>query len=122
MPRLYINEIYKRMAKNKTVDGKTRDFISNNIRNARWLIESIEQRRNTVLRVLKVVVEAQKEFLDQGPQFMKPLPMIGVADQLGIHVGTVSRAVAEKYIQTPRGFFRCVCFSRAGRRMRTGSR
>ncbi len=104
-PRLYINEIYKRMAKNKTVDGKTREFIANNIRNARWLIESIEQRRNTLLRVLKVVVEAQKEFLDHGPQFMRPLPMIGVADQLGIHVGTVSRAVAEKYIQSPRGIF-----------------
>jgi len=104
-PRLYINEIYKRMAKTKAVDGKTREFISNNIRNARWLIESIEQRRNTLLRVLKVVIEAQKEFLEHGPQFMKPLPMIGVADQLGIHVGTVSRAVAEKYIQTPRGIF-----------------
>jgi RNA polymerase sigma-54 factor len=104
-PRLYINEIYKRMAKTKSVDGKTREFIANNIRNARWLIESIEQRRNTLMRVLKVVVEAQKEFLDHGPQFMKPLPMIGVADQLGIHVGTVSRAVAEKYVQTPRGIF-----------------
>lgn len=104
-PKLYINEIYKRMAKTKSVDGKTREFIANNIRNARWLIESIEQRRNTLLRVLKVVVEAQKEFLDHGPQHMKPLPMIGVADQLGIHVGTVSRAVAEKYVQTPRGIF-----------------
>ena len=104
-PRLYINEIYKRMAKTKSVDGKTREFIANNIRNARWLIESIEQRRNTLLRVLKVVIEAQKEFLEHGPQFMKPLPMIGVADQLGIHVGTVSRAVAEKYVQTPRGIF-----------------
>jgi RNA polymerase sigma-54 factor len=104
-PRLYINEIYKKMAKTKSVDGKTREFIANNIRNARWLIESIEQRRNTLLRVLRVVVEAQKEFLEHGPQFMKPLPMIGVADQLGIHVGTVSRAVAEKYVQTPRGIF-----------------
>ncbi len=104
-PKLYINEIYKRMAKTKSVDGKTREFIANNIRNARWLIESIEQRRNTLLRVLRVVVEAQKEFLEHGPQFMKPLPMIGVADQLGIHVGTVSRAVAEKYIQSPRGIF-----------------
>jgi RNA polymerase sigma-54 factor len=104
-PRLYINEIYKRMAKTKSVDGKTREFIANNIRNARWLIESIEQRRNTLLRVLRVVVDAQAEFLEFGPKFMKPLPMIGVADQLGIHVGTVSRAVAEKYIQTPRGIF-----------------
>ena len=69
-PRLYINEIYKRMAKNKTVEGKTREFIANNIRNARWLIESIAQRRNTLLRVLRVVIEAQKEFLEHGPQFM----------------------------------------------------
>lgn len=104
-PRLYINEIYKRMAKTKSVDGKTREFIANNIRNARWLIESIEQRRNTLMRVLRVVVDAQREFLEHGPQFMKPLPMIGVADQLGIHVGTVSRAVAEKYVQTDRGIF-----------------
>ncbi|MEI8194808.1 MAG: RNA polymerase factor sigma-54 [Phycisphaerae bacterium] len=104
-PRLYINEIYKRMAKTKSVDGKTREFIANNIRNARWLIESIEQRRGTLLRVLRVVVDAQRECFEHGPQFMKPLPMIGVADQLGIHVGTVSRAVAEKYIQTDRGIF-----------------
>ncbi len=104
-PRLYINEIYKRMAKTKVVEGKTREFIANHIRNARWLIESIEQRRNTLLRVLRVVVDAQREFIEYGPQFMKPLPMISVADQLGIHVGTVSRAVAEKYVQMPRGIF-----------------
>ena len=60
-PRLYINEIYKRMAKTKSVDGKTREFIANNIRNARWLIESIEQRRNTLLRVLRVVVESRRK-------------------------------------------------------------
>ena len=103
--------------KTKSVDGKTREFIANNIRNARWLIESIEQRRNTLLRVLRVVVDAQKEFLEFGPKFMKPLPMIGVADQLGIHVGTVSRAVAEKYIaQTPRGIFPLRMFFHQGHR------
>ncbi|NNM86460.1 MAG: RNA polymerase factor sigma-54 [Phycisphaerales bacterium] len=105
LPRLYINEAYARMARTRGVDDKTRQFLSNNLRNARWLIEAIEQRRSTLLRVLKVVVEAQKDFIEHGPEQLKPLPMTGVAEQLGIHVGTVSRAVADKYVQTPRGIF-----------------
>jgi RNA polymerase sigma-54 factor len=105
LPRLCINDMYSRMARTRTVDDNTRQFIMNNIRNARWLIESIEQRRSTLLRVLRVVVDAQKNFIDNGPEFLKPLPMTSVADQLGIHVATVSRAVAEKYVQTPRGIF-----------------
>ncbi len=105
MPRLCVNEVYNRMARVKTVDATTRHFINNNIRNARWLIESIEQRRHTLLRVLRVVVDAQREFIELGPEYLKPLPMTTVADQLGIHVATVSRAVADKYVQTPRGVF-----------------
>jgi RNA polymerase sigma-54 factor len=114
LPRLYINETYARMARNRGADDKTRQFISNNLRNARWLIEAIEQRRATLLRVLKVVVEAQKDFIEQGPEFLKPLPMTGVAEQLGIHVGTVSRAVADKYVQTPRGIFALRLFFTGG--------
>lgn len=105
LPRLCVNEVYTRMTRVKTVDENTRRFIHNNIRNARWLIEAIEQRRHTLLRVLRVVVEAQREFIEMGPQYLKPLPMTTVADQLGIHVATVSRAVADKYVQTPRGIF-----------------
>jgi len=105
LPRLCINDMYNRMSRTRTVDENTRQFINNNIRNARWLIESIEQRRSTLLRVLRVVVDAQKEFIENGTEFLKPLPMTAVADQLGIHVATVSRAVAEKYVQTPRGIF-----------------
>ncbi len=71
----------------------TREYIANNVRNARWLIESIEQRRSTIQRVIRAVVDAQRDFFDKGPEFLKPLPMILVADQLGIHVATVSRAV-----------------------------
>ncbi len=73
------------------------------MRNARWLIDSIGQRKNTMLRVVNVVLASQREYFDDGPQSLKPLPMIKVADQLGIHVGTVSRAVADKWLQTPRG-------------------
>jgi len=104
-PNLYISGMYRKMLKDRTQDKKTREFLSNNVRSARWLIESIEQRRSTILRVIRVVVDAQRDFFDKGAEFLKPLPMILVADQLGIHVATVSRAVSEKWIQTPRGVF-----------------
>jgi len=102
-PVLRISPRYEQMAKDKSVDATTREFISNNVRNAQWLIESINQRKNTLLRVVNVVLTRQREYFDHGPQHLKPLPMIEVADQLGIHVGTVSRAVADKWMHTPRG-------------------
>jgi RNA polymerase sigma-54 factor len=104
-PNLYISGMYRKMIKDKGVDKKTREFLANNVRNARWLLESIEQRRSTINRVIRVVVDAQKEFFEKGPESLKPLPMISVADQLGIHVATVSRAVSEKWIQTPKGVY-----------------
>jgi len=105
MENLSISHMYRKMLKDRSVDKKTREFLSNNVRNARWLIESIEQRKSTIQRVIRVVVDAQREFFEKGPEFLKPLPMISVGDQLGIHVATVSRAVSEKWIQTPRGVF-----------------
>ena len=80
-----------------------REFLGNNVRNARWLIESIEQRRGTIERVIRKVVEHQRDFFEKGPESLKPLPMIGVAEELGIHVATVSRAVSDKWLDTPRG-------------------
>jgi len=102
---LYIGGRWRKMLKDKTLDKKTKEFLSNNVRNARWLLESIEQRKSTIARVIRAVVDAQREFFDKGAEFLKPLPMISVADQLGIHVATVSRAVSEKWIQTPKGVF-----------------
>ena len=104
-PNLFISGMYRKWLKNRTCDKKTREFLANNVRNARWLLESIEQRKSTITRVIRAVVDAQREFLDKGPEFLRPLPMIQVADQLGIHVATVSRAVHDKWIQTPRGVF-----------------
>ncbi|MAE65253.1 MAG: RNA polymerase sigma-54 factor [Phycisphaeraceae bacterium] len=104
-PTLQISDNYRKMQRDKTVDTKTREFVGSNLRSARWLLEAVEQRSSTLLRVISVVLEAQREFFDQGPQMLKPLPMTMVADQLGIHVATVSRAVNEKYIQSPRGIF-----------------
>ncbi len=104
-PSLYISGRWRKFIKEKQGDKPTREFLMNNIRNARWLIESIQQRKSTIMRVIRAVVDAQREFFDKGPEHLKPLPMINVADQLGIHVATVSRAVSEKWIQTPRGVF-----------------
>ncbi len=104
-PSLYISGKWRKFLKAKQGDKSTREFLMNNVRNARWLIESIQQRKSTILRVIRAVVDAQREFFDKGPEHLKPLPMIQVADQLGIHVATVSRAVSEKWIQTPRGVF-----------------
>ncbi len=104
-PNLFISGMYRKWLKDKKHDKKTREFLATNVRNARWLLESIEQRKSTITRVIRAVVDAQREFFDKGPEFLRPLPMIQVADQLGIHVATVSRAVSEKWIQTPRGVF-----------------
>jgi RNA polymerase sigma-54 factor len=100
---LRISPRYEEMAKDRSVDATTREFVSNNVRQATWLIESINQRRNTLLRVVNVVLARQRDYFDHGPQHLKPLPMIEVADQLGVHVATVSRAVSDKWMQTPRG-------------------
>jgi RNA polymerase sigma-54 factor len=103
LPTLRISPHYEQMAKDRALDKGTREFIGNNVRSASWLIESINQRNNTLLRVVNVVLSRQRDFFDHGPQHLKPLPMIEVADQLGVHVATVSRAVSDKWLQTPRG-------------------
>jgi RNA polymerase sigma-54 factor len=103
LPNLQVNREYAHMARDRSVPQRDREFLRTNLSNAQWLIDAMGQRKNTLLRVIGVVVEAQREFFDYGPQALKPLPMTQVADQLGIHVATVSRAVAEKYLQTPRG-------------------
>lgn len=103
IPTLKINSMYFSMAKAKTADSGTKDFLQKNIRSAQWLMEAIEQRRNTLLNVTRSIVKYQKEFLDKGKLHLKPLPMSKVADDVGIHIATVSRAVSGKYMQCPQG-------------------
>lgn len=103
IPNLRVNQEYAHMSKDRGVDKQSREFLKTSLGNANWLIDAVNQRKRTLLRVVRAVVEAQREYFDYGPQALKPLPMTQVADQLGIHVATVSRAVSEKYLQTPRG-------------------
>lgn len=103
LPNLQINREYALMAQDRGVAKKDRDFVKTNLSNAQWLLDAIAQRNRTLLRVLNVVVDAQRDYFDLGPQSLRPLAMTDVAEQLGIHVATVSRAVADKYVLTPRG-------------------
>jgi len=120
LPAVHISPRYLKLIKDQRLPRKDREFLNSNIRSARWLLEAIEQRNNTLLRVISVVVAAQRDFFDQGPQMLKPLPMTTVADQLGIHVATVSRAVNEKYLQTPRGIYPLRMFFSGGTETESG--
>lgn len=120
LPNLRLNQEYALLSKDKTAPKPTREFIKTNMGNAQFLIEAIEQRKRTLLRVLEAVVENQRDYFDFGPQSIKPLPMTKVAEKLGIHVATVSRAVAEKYIQTPRGVVPLRKFFTGGTTTETG--
>ena len=103
LPSLRMNSQYIEMAKDTAVSDNTRQFLRSNIRSAQWIIDAIEQRKNTLLRVTRSIVDHQRDFFDKGSLHLKPLPMAKVADDVGVHVATVSRAVAGKYMQCPWG-------------------
>ncbi len=104
-PNLFISPYYRKLLTSSDTDEKTREYIKRKINSAQWLIESIEQRRNTLTKVAQAIVDHQNEFLNKGPEFIEPLKMQQIADKVGVHVTTVSRAVDDKWIQTPRGIF-----------------
>jgi RNA polymerase sigma-54 factor len=104
-PRLRISKRYRELLFSEKADAKTKEYIKRKIESARWLMESIEQRYNTLKRVAQAIVDRQHEFLEHGPERIVPLKMEEIADDVGVHVTTVSRAVDDKYIQTPRGIF-----------------
>ncbi|WP_413433495.1 RNA polymerase factor sigma-54 [Crateriforma spongiae] len=103
IPSLRISEYYRRRLQASDCTDEEREFIKQKVNGAQWLIDSINQRRNTLLKVSEAIVTHQKRFLDEGPEAIEPLKMQQVADDVGVHVTTVSRAVDDKWIQTPRG-------------------
>ena len=105
VPPLKISTQYESMSAASSTDERTKQFINRNINAARWIIEAVGQRRRTLQNIVQVVADRQVDFLDKGDAFLRPLPMVEVADMLGIHVATVSRGVSDKWVQTPRGIF-----------------
>ena len=119
-PRLHINSSYRKLARNRKTEREAKLFLQKNIRSAQWLISAIQQRRETVRRVVAEVFLVQQGFLQLGPEALKPLPMADVAGKVGVHVATVSRAVAGKYVQTQRGIFPLRMFFSGGTRTADG--
>jgi RNA polymerase sigma-54 factor len=105
VPEVHISSRYVAMCKDRNADKDTREYLKKKIQDAMWLRESIEQRRSTLEKVSRAIIERQKPFLDRGPEHIQPLKMQEIADQIEVHVTTVSRAVDDKWIQTPRGVF-----------------
>jgi RNA polymerase sigma-54 factor len=114
-PRLRISRAYRRLFRNKQTERNVREFLKKNIRSAQWLVDAIQQRRSTVRRVAEEVFAVQRDFLDHGREALKPLPMLNVAEKVGVHVATVSRAVAGKYVDTPRGIYPLRMFFSGGK-------
>jgi len=106
VPRLNINSYYRNLVLNDLhIDDNVRKFVEGKLNSAIWLIKSIEQRRFTLYKVASTVVEYQREFLDKGIAYLVPLTLKDVAEKVGVHESTVSRAISNKYVQTPRGTF-----------------
>ncbi|MGA2322512.1 MAG: RNA polymerase factor sigma-54 [Sedimentisphaerales bacterium] len=99
LPRLRISDDYVKMASGDKVGDNAKQFLQNNIRSAQWIIDAIQQRKNTLLKVTRSIVNRQREFFERGQLYLRPLPMAKVAEDVGVHIATVSRAVAGKYVQ-----------------------
>jgi RNA polymerase sigma-54 factor len=103
LPRVGLSREVRRMLKEARGDPRLREHLKRKIESAKWLIEAIAQRQSTLDRVANEIVGRQQDFLEYGVRHLRPLKMQEVADALGIHVSTVSRAISDKHAQTPRG-------------------
>ena len=114
IPRLHISPQYRTILAQERNNPKVREYIKKKLESAKWLIESIEQRQNTLLKISREIVDVQRAFLDYGLEHLRPLKMQHIADRVGVHVSTVSRALSEKYVQTPRGIYAMKFFFTGG--------
>ncbi len=106
VPRLRISPVYREIAgdKKKFV-GANREFITEKLNSATWLVQAIEQRRQTMLKVMHFIVDRQRDFFEKGIEHIRPLTLREVADVVEMHESTISRVTSQKFVQTPRGVF-----------------
>src|SRR5947209_9562132 len=121
IPHLRISNLYKDIiASGNTAGGEVKDYIRDKIRSGKFLIRSIHQRQQTIFNIAQQIVSRQRDFLDHGPSHLKPMTMAEVADAVGVHETTVSRAVSGKYMATPQGVFEMKYFFTSGYQTATG--
>lgn len=108
VPRLRWNPFYRNLA--KMGEAQAKEYLSREIKRAQALFRCIEQRRATIKKVMEAIARRQEAFLDKGPGHLEPLTLKDVSDEIGVHESTVSRALANKYVDTPHGVFPCRAF------------
>jgi RNA polymerase sigma-54 factor len=114
IPHLRISNTYKDLMSQGENSSEVRNYIREKIRAGKFLIKSLHQRQQTILNIAREIVKRQRDFMEKGVAFLKPLTMVQVAEVVGVHETTVSRAVSAKYMQTPQGLFEMKYFFTAG--------
>ena len=120
VPHLRISNTYKDLMSQADSSSEVREYIREKIRAGKFLIKSLHQRQQTILNIAKEIVNRQREFLEKGVAYLKPLTMLQIAEVVGVHETTVSRAVSSKYMQTPRGIFEMKYFFTSGIKTASG--
>jgi RNA polymerase sigma-54 factor len=105
MPSLRLSHAYRKMLRDKNSEKDVREYVKERYKSAIQLLRNIEQRKNTIVRTCEVIVRRQQEFLELGEQGLKPMMIKEVAEEIGVHPSTVSRAVANKYVHTSQGVY-----------------
>lgn len=121
IPRLRISSTYRDMIAKGTLSKDERDYLRERMRSGKFLIDSIEQRQRTIERITREIINAQKDFFENGVSALKPLTMTQIAEVVGVHETTVSRAIANKYIRTPHGVFDFKYFFTPGYQAESGA-
>lgn len=121
VPHLRISNAYKDLMSQANSSSEVREYIRDKIRAGKFLIKSLHQRQQTILNIARQIVLRQRDFLENGVAHLKPMTMLQVAEVVGVHETTVSRAVAGKYIETPQGVFEMKYFFTSGMQTSSGS-
>ncbi len=120
LPELQISSSYREMLTRVKADPKVFEFLKKRIEAAKWFMDAVYQRQFTIEKICRAIVRRQKDFLDKGIDALHPLKMQEIADEVGVHISTVSRAISGKYVQTPRGIFELKFFFTGGTRTESG--
>ncbi len=113
IPRLRVNSLYRSLLRN-SADGEARQYVDQKLRSALWLIKSVDQRQRTLRKVTQSIVKFQREFLDKGLPYLRPLALRDVGEDISMHESTISRVTTNKYVETPQGLFELKFFFHSG--------
>jgi len=119
-PELRISSQYRNLMRNAKMNKDEKKYLRDKVESAKWLIRNIEQRQNTILRIARAIVNVQEDFMERGVEAIRPLTLQEIADAVGVHEATVSRATRGKYMQTPQGLFEMKYFFSPGLKLDTG--